>query len=72
MIFGIILLGLSLLLAQIGIVALVTKGYQLISFLRIPTFIVGGLFFAPWRIHQINKQRAAALAGSAELEAALK
>lgn len=72
MIFGIILLGLSLLLAQIGIVALVTKGYQVISFLRIPTFIVGGLIFAPWRIHQINKQRAAALAESAEPEAALK
>jgi|GEM_PF-2206546 uncharacterized membrane protein YkvI len=72
MIFGTVLLGVSLLLAQLGVVALVTKGYQLISFLRIPTFIVGGLVFAPWRIHQINKQRAASLTESAESESALK
>ena len=56
MTLGIFVLVLSLALAQFGILAIIKTGYSIVGFLRWPTFILGGLVFAPWRIHQMKKK----------------
>ena len=56
MILAIVLLSISLALAQLGIAALVDGGYKFLSVLRGPVYIIGGLIFAPWRIRQIKKR----------------
>jgi uncharacterized membrane protein YkvI len=54
---GIFILVVSLAFAQFGILAIIKTGYSVVGFLRWPTFILGGLVFAPWRIHQMNKKK---------------
>lgn len=63
MALGIFILLLSLGFAQFGILAIIQKGYSVVGFLRWPTFILGGLVFAPWRIHQMKKKQALDVTG---------
>jgi uncharacterized membrane protein YkvI len=63
-ILGTILVTVSLLIAQFGIVALVDSGYKFLSLLRGPVYIAGGLIFAPWRLWQIQKKRKQELASA--------
>lgn len=58
-ILAIILLGASLLLAQFGIRALVDVAYRALGLLRGPVYLLGGLVFAPIKLHQIRARRAA-------------
>lgn len=52
-----VLLSISLLLAQLGVKTLVNSGYKVLSLLRGPIYITGGLIFAPIRLKQIRQKR---------------
>ena len=66
-ILGIVLLGSSLLLAQLGIQTLVNQGYKLLGTFRGPVYLAAGLIFSPIAIRRLKRQGAEVAARAADV-----